>query len=206
MRIKSILTILLLLALSVNAQDSALQKQFETEIKTKNENVTSIECKFKQTRKISFLKDVVDKDGAFHFLRPGNMLLAFADGDHIKMTESWFEMKTGENVSSTKVSSNPMLKNLSSILSACVVGDFRQMTKGFNIETSQTESEWIVRMIPSRGKAASKISGIILHFSKDDMSLNILRMEEKSGDYTMYEFFDKRFNTDIDSNLFNIRK
>ncbi len=38
------------------------------------------------------------------------------------------------------------------------------------------------------------------------MSLNILKMEEKSGDYTMYKFTNKQFNTKIDDKLFQIAK
>lgn len=205
MKFRSIFIILMLLTLTADAQDTGIDKVFAREVKVKNENVTSIECKFKQTRKVSFLADVVNKDGVFYFSRPGNMLLAFNGGDYIKMNGTWFEMKTGENINSTKVSSNPMLKNLSSILSACVIGDFEQMTKGFNADIEQTDDEWIITLSPARGKSASKISGIILHFDKNDMSLNILRMEEKNGDYTMYEFFNKQFNKAIDSKLFNIK-
>ncbi len=204
MRIKYILlTIVLVFTTSAFAQN---RQEFEQELKTKNADVTSIKCLFTQTREMSILTNVVKKDGDFYFSRPGNMLIAFKDGDFIKMNEAWFEMKTGENLSSTKISSNPMLRNLSSILSACVVGDFGQMTKGFTINPEETPTEWILTMSPQRGKAASKLSRIVLHFDKKDMSLNILRMEERSGDYTMYKFWNKQFNTNIDSTLFEISK
>ncbi len=206
MKVKYILfTIALVFSASVFAQNS-INPEFEQELKTKNENVTSIECSFTQTREMSVLANVVKKDGDFYFHRPANMLIAFKDGDYIKMNEAWFEIKTGGNVSTTKISSNPMLRNLSSILSACIVGDFGQMTKGFAINPEETSTEWILTMSPQRGKAASKLSNIVLHFDKIDMSLNVLRMEEKSGDYTMYEFRDKKFNTNINRNLFQIAK
>lgn len=206
MRIKSAAIILFLMsAISANAQDSLLG-QFEQEVKAKNENVTSIQCQFIQIQEISVLADAVSKKGNFYFSKPGKMLLSFADGDYIKITEKWFEMKTGESLSSTRVSSNPMLKNLNSILSACVVGDFQQIAKGFKMNVEQADKEWIIAMIPQRGKAASGIAQIILHLDKKDMSLNVLKIEEKSGDYTMYKFFNKQFNKAIDSNLFKIKE
>ena len=122
------------------------------------------------------------------------------------MTEEWFEMKTGESTTTTKVSSNPMLRNLSTILSACVVGNFDQMIRGFSIEVETKLDEWVVIMIPQRGKAASKISQIVLHFDRETMSLNILKMVEKNGDYTMYSFSDKKFNVAIDGELFKINE
>ena len=98
-----------------------------------------------------------------------------------------------------------MLKKLSSILSACVVGDFEKMIRGFNIDVEQSQREWIVTMTPQRGKAVSKISRIVLNFDKENMTLNILKMEEKSGGYTLYKFFDKIFNGTVGDNLFNIQ-
>lgn len=201
-----LLTIALLLGCTVSAQNITTQEQFENELKLKNESVATIKCHFIQTREMSVLQNVVQKDGTFYFQRPGNMLLSFDDGDYIKMTEEWFEMKTGESTTTTKVSSNPMLRNLTTILSACVVGNFDQMIRGFSIEVETKLDEWVVIMIPQRGKAASKISQIVLHFDRETMSLNILKMVEKSGDYTMYSFSDKKFNVAIDGKLFKINE
>lgn len=201
-----LLTIALLLGCTVSAQNISTQEQFENELKLKNESVSTIKCHFIQTREMSVLQNVVQKDGTFYFQRPGNMLLSFDDGDYIKMTEEWFEMKTGESTTTTKVSSNPMLRNLSTILSACVVGNFDQMIRGFSIEVESKLDEWVVIMTPQRGKAASKISQIVLHFDRETMSLNILKMVEKNGDYTMYSFSDKKFNVAIDGELFKINE
>lgn len=201
-----LITIALMIGFTASAQNGSTQEQFERELKLKNESVTSIKCRFLQTREMSVLQNVVRKEGTFYFQRPGNMLLSFNDGDYIKMTEEWFEMKTGENTTTTKISSNPMLRNLSTILSACVVGDFAQMIRGFSIQVQSQAKQWVVIMTPQRGKAASKISQIVLHFDRETMSLNTLKMVEKSGDYTMYGFSNKQFNVAIDSKLFKIEE
>lgn len=194
-----LLSLLMFVGLVASAQEDDLATQFEQELKSKNEDVTSIRCDFVQTREMSVMEMSVAKEGEFSFQRPGNMLLSFDDSDYIKMSETMFEMKTADNVTTTSISSNPMLKNLSSILSACVIGDFKEMRKGFDVTLLPTETEWHVTMKPTRGKAASKISLIILHFDRDDMSLNLLKMEEKSGDFTLYEFSNKQFNVNLDT-------
>ena len=195
-----------MIGFTASAQNGSTEEQFERELKLKNESVTSIKCHFLQTREMSVLQNVVRKEGTFYFQRPGNMLLSFNDGDYIKMTEEWFEMKTGENTTTTKIASNPMLRNLSTILSACVVGDFAQMIRGFSIQVQSQAKQWVVIMTPQRGKAASKISQIVLHFDRETMSLNTLKMVEKSGDYTMYGFSNKQFNVAIDGKLFKIEE
>ena len=85
-----------------------IEQVIQSELKKKNESVTSIKCQFTQTREVSILAKPAIKDGEFYFLKPNNMLLSFNDGDYIKMNSEWFEMKTGENVTATKISSNPM--------------------------------------------------------------------------------------------------
>lgn len=201
-----IIVIFTLFCFSVRAQVNNIEHVFKSELKKKNESVTSIQCRFTQTREVSFLVDPVIKDGEFYFLKPNNMLLSFNDGDYIKMNSEWFEMKTADNVTTTKVVSNPMLKNLHSILTACVVGDFDKISNGFMVNYVESAAEWTITLTPQRGKAASKISNIVIVFDKEDMSLNLLRIEEKSGDYTAYSFFNKLFNVTIDTHKFNIVK
>lgn len=196
----------MLLPFSANAQQNTFRQEFECELKSKDADISSIQCDFIQIRELSILSNVVKKEGVFYFQQPGNILLSFHDGDYIKMTTSWFEMKTGQHINKTKVSTNPMLKSLSSILSACIAGDVESMTKGFSSNVEKKENEWYVTMKPKRGKAVSKISQIVLRFDIKDMSLNSLKMVEKSGDYTMYSFLNKKFNVAINNDLFNTSK
>lgn len=202
-----ILFILMLIAnAAAMAQQNDLLQLFEQELKQKNSGISSISCKFTQTRKVAVLANAVSKKGEFFFMNPGNILLSFHDGDYMKMTPEWFEMKTMKNISVTKVSSNPMLRNLNTILTACVVGNFKHLVKGFAINVEQSPEEWTVVLKPKRGKAASKISRIVISFDRENMSLNLLKMEEKSGDYTEYAFTQKQFNVAVDSNLFIISR
>ena len=207
MKIKTIIVALMMFVCSgVWAQEINVEQEFQSELKKKNEQVTSIKCDFTQTREVSFLANPVTKDGEFYFIKPNDMLLSFDDGDYIKMTGEWFEMKTAGHVTATKVASNPMLKNLNSILSACVIGDFDKMSRGFTVSYEQSATQWTIMLTPQRGKAAAKISRIVTVFDKSDMSLDLLKMEEKSGDYTAYGFSNKQFNIAIDTQMFNVTK
>lgn len=192
MKIKLIIiSLMFILGIGAYAQNADVEQLFQQELKDKNKDVISIKCRFKQTREVSYLASAAEKEGEFFFTKPKDILLAFDDGDYIKMTGEYFEMKTGTKVTKTKVTSNPMLKNLSSILSTCVLGDFDKIGAGFDIEINQLEKEWTVILTPKQSKVAAKISNIIISFDKADMSLNLLKMTEKSGDYTSYTFTNK---------------
>lgn len=205
MKIKYIIMqIMLFVAIVAQAQSVDLTQQFQGELKAKNRDVTSIECRFEQLREVSVLADVARKEGDFYFVPPCKMLLKFDDSDYIKMNDTHFAIKTKESVTTTKIASNPMLRNLNAILAACMVGNFDEMTRGFDVKISRSTSEWVVTLTPQRGKASAKVARIVIHFASGDMSLNSLKMEERSGDATTYLFTDKRFNTAIDNNIFNI--
>lgn len=204
MRIKFRLAVIILLAsITSFAQDNNAMQAFETDLRAKNKDVSSIKCQFVQTREISVLANKVDKTGVFYFQQPGNILLSYDDGDYTKITEQFIEIKSRGKISTTKASSTPMLKNISTVVSACINGDFRNIAKAFNIDTRETDNEWIVTLIPQRGKAASKISKIILEFENERMSLDKLIIKEKSGDSTTYTFSHKQFNIHIDNILFD---
>ncbi len=207
MRIRYILitlTIILMGAYSLNAQ--SINQEFAQELQKKSSSINSIKCVFTQIRVASFLENPVKKDGIFYFKSPENILLSYNDGDHIIMTSDWFEMKNGVQINTTKISSNPILRNLKSILSACIIGDLSKLTKDFEMSVKRIATGWTVIMKPKRGRAASKVSQIVLNFERNNMSLSLLKMEEKSGDYTEYKFYDKQFNVTIDSRLFEIKK
>lgn len=207
MRIKFILTFLILLAsIASFAQDNNAMQEFKTDLKALNKDVSSITCKFVQTREISVLADKVDKSGVFYFLYPGNILLTYDDGDYTKITEELLEIKSRGKISTTKVSSNPMLKNISTVMSACINADFSNIAKVYTIDARERENEWIVTLAPQRGKAASKIANIVLEFEKEGMSLDKLILKEKSGDSTTYTFSHKQFNIHIDNVLFDTTK
>ncbi len=205
MRIRRIIWVFAMIwsaVLSLNAQ--TIDSAFEQELKQKSAGINSIRCLFTQHRVASFLVEEVVKKGTFYFKKPENILLSYDDGDYIIMTKDWFEIKNAGSVHTTKIASNPMLRHLSSILSACMVGDISHLMKNFKVTVESMADEWEVVLIPKRGRAASKISRIVLDFQKKDMSLNLLKMEEKSGDYTAYKFYDKQFNIAIESSLFKI--
>ena len=193
MRVKVLLT-LLALAMGLSASAQSLSEEFERELKAKSAGITSIDAEMTQTREVAVLADVVKKEGDFHFQASNNILLSFDDGDYIKLSAEWFEMKSGANITKRSASSNPMFKQLSAMLTACMSGDVESIAKGFTPTITKGDKEWRVVLKPERGKGAAKIAEVELIFNRKDMSLDSLKMVEKSGDYTMYTFRNKQFN------------
>lgn len=184
--------------LSANAQENSLNdNKFINELENKTSTIQTITCKFTQTQSLSVLSNKVVKSGMFYYKRPEQILLMFDNGDYIKMTSENFQMKNGNKVNEMKVDSNPMLRELKKILSACMTGDVINTTKDFQHELKQGEANYTVVLNPKKKRAASKIREIMLVFDKKDMCLSKMKMTQPNGDYTLYEFFEKKLNSQI---------
>ncbi len=184
--------------LSVNAQGSqGNDKEFINELESKTSKIQTITCKFTQTQSLSVLSNKVSKKGVFYYQRPEQILLLFNDGDYIKMTSEDFQMKNGDKINEMKVESNPMLRELKNILSACMTGEVMNSTKDFNHELKKEELKYTIIMTPKKKRVASKIKEIMLEFDRRNMCLNKMKMTQPNGDYTLYEFLDKEFNKQI---------
>lgn len=179
-----------------------LKINFERLLKDKGGKINTIKCKFEQKLNMSVLSGSVNKKGVFYYSRPEKILLSFDNGDYIKMTEKMFQMKNMDNVVKTKISSNPMLRELNKLLSSCMTGDIINSTTGFSMNLLNEGKEYILELIPDNRRIASKISLIEIRFDMNDMSLTNLKMVEVSGDYTSYRFYDKEFNIPMGDEIF----
>lgn len=208
MRIKVLLLFIQLFVIApvnVPAQNNDLNIQFARELKEKCGDVKSIVCKFVQTRSASVLAQDADKHGKYYFLQPYNVLLAFDDGDYIKITSTMFETKQNGRVNATKAGSNPMLKSLNRMLSACISGDASQITSGFDTEITANKDEFRLKLLPLRGRTGKKATETLLVFNRKDMSLKMMKMTQATGDFLQYRFHDVKYNTDIAPSLFDIK-
>ncbi len=207
MKNRFVMILLLVFLLGAHAACAqAINREFAQALRQKSSRISTITCSFTQVRSSAVLAKPAEKKGTFYFKAPENILLSYKDGDHIIMTTDWFEMKTGSDVNTTKISSNPMLKSLRAILSACMVGDLSKLSKDFGTSVSKIKRGWKVVLKPRRGEAASRVSQIVLHFERSNMTLTQLKMEESSGDYTEYQFYGKKYNVAVDRRLFNVSK
>lgn len=193
--------ILLLACYSTAAQD--VKAEFEKALADKSVAIETIMCDFTQVRSMAVLTQEVSKEGKFTYVRPGNILLAFDDGDYIKLTESDFTMRNAGNVMDVKVTSNPMLRELKKILSACMTGDLKSMASGFSINVIDLQDFYEVTLLPVKGRGAAKMKSVKMNFDKQDMSLIMLMLEEPSGDSIRYEFTDKEFNKEVPAGTFH---
>ncbi len=199
---------LLLAAAAIQAIPARAQEaDFAERLKTTSAATRSIECDFTLTRTMSIMASEVTSEGRFYYLREAGISLEFTRpaGDLITMGRERFRIVSAGRATTVKVESNPMLRQLQRMLTACMTGDVEMLRAGAELTFADGGDTFTVTITPTDRRARGMVRLVTLIFEKRNMSLTTLRMEESSGDVSQYRFFDKRFNGEIDPSRFDIR-
>ena len=193
----------LLAAVALKAQEA----DFAERLKTVSAATETIECGFSLIRTTSFAAADILSEGRFYYLREAGISLDFTKpaGDQITMGRERFRIVSSGKTSVVKVDSNPMLRQLQKMLTACMTGDIEALKEGSELTFKDNGADFIVTITPSDRRAGKMVKLITLTFEKQNMSLTTLRMEEASGDVSQYRFFNKKFNGKVDPARFEVK-
>ncbi len=188
----------------------ALFAETEAEILTKiSENgaaIATIESRFTQRKHAKALKNDALSSGRFYYQKSDKVCMTYDTprGDLLLMNGDDFVMIVGGKRSAANAQNNPMLKQMRTLLTACVSGDFERLKTGRNskISVTETDQNYILTAIFD-GSAKKYYADIVLTFDKNSLALLVLRMNEANGNFTEYRFEKPVFNQPIDAKIFS---
>ncbi len=185
----------------------AQEAEFSEALARASASVEAIACDFTLTRTMSFMASDVVSKGNFHYLRDTGISLDFTEpaGEQITMGSGKFRIVAGGRTTVVRVDSNPALRQLQRMLTACMSGDVTALREGAQSTVSRSGDRYVVTIVPDNRRARGMIERIVLTFERGNMSLESLRMEEASGDVSVYEFYNKTFNGAFEAARFDIR-
>lgn len=177
-------------------------KQFAEQSKL----INTIKCDFTQVKQSAALVSDVIMKGKFYYDNSGLICLDYSDpqGNQIIMNGDRFAIQNAGKRNVVTSASNPMLKQLMTMLQGCMSGDLDLFNKGWKALYAKQGREYIVELTPLDKRTRKYIAQIVLNFDNKDMSLNRMSMIEVSGGCSVYEFRNKQFNMKIDHKIFEI--
>lgn len=185
------------------------QAQLQQQLTVKSEETNTISCKFKQTKQMAVLAAPSISSGCFYYKKESKICMEYAlpKGDKLVMNGDDFLIISNGKQNTADARSNPMMRGLKNLLVACMSGDIAQMSAGITsqLEYAQTETQYLITARMDHKRKKGYFKEIILCFEKSDLSLSSLKMIDPSGDFTLYEFDQKRFNEPVNESLFKIR-
>lgn len=184
-----IVLLCMLFSSDANAQDKL--PDFIKRLKLEIVSVNTITSEVGMQQYVSSLSKVCSNKGNFRYERPDMIRLDFENGDYIRMSSDKFTMKNGGRVSCLKPASTPVIKEMSLLFSACMSGDFEQLTSFFHMDYNANLTECILVLKPLDKKSNRYIKDITIEFNRQDLTINTIHINDNSGDWSEYRFFNK---------------
>lgn len=179
---------------------------FAARLKEAGESIESIECDFTQTRRMAVLARPDVSSGRFYYLKEGNICLEYAvpEGNRIVMSGGKFLITNGGRTSVVDNAANPMMRQLSGMLTACMTGRIDLFGRDSQIAYYENPDEYVVVIVPTASRVKKYMSRIVLRFDRRDMTLRSMLVAENETDHTLYEFTGKKLNGAVPAEKFTI--
>jgi len=179
---------------------------FSERLKSASDRTQSITCDFEQVKFMSVLAKTNKSKGKFFYKKAQKICLEYTNpqGNLIVMNGVKFKIQTNGKATVVKMNSNPMMRQMGDMLTACMTGNLNLFGNQSVSEYFENQSHYTVVITPTNRRVKSYLKQIVLRFDKDDMTLSSMKMNENDTDYTLYEFSDKKLNGNVDDDKFNI--
>ncbi|MDR2038096.1 MAG: outer membrane lipoprotein carrier protein LolA [Bacteroidales bacterium] len=166
----------------------------------------TIESDFIQYKEMEIMEETLTSSGKFYFRDDDVVSLKYTSPEPYLIVVNGEKVKIETNGKKNiyNTSSNPMVTTMQSMFSACLSGDFTR-SKDYALAVFQDDSGYLIEIEPQNRKIKKYIQKIEVIFDKNDFSVNQLIVREPSGDFTKHVFFNKKFNTPLSDQLFEIK-
>lgn len=172
-----------------------------------SKSIKSIECDFIQIKHLSYLSENITSRGAFYYKRENLIRWEYTSPYRyiIVINRDKFIMKDGKTISSFDIKSNELFSELNDIILGCIKGDILKSETKFKISFFQTVSVYVINLIPVAPKIKEIFKSIEIYFNKSNFDLTDLKMVENTGDFTKIQFINRKYNVNMNEEIFNIK-
>lgn len=165
---------------------AAQQKEVITKINAAASNLKSMSCSFVQTKHLSLLSDKMVSKGTMHYKQPNKLNWQYtAPYDYrfiFNGTKVFVGNKSKKDVIDTNT--NKVFKEIARIMMNTVTGKALSNAADFNVRVSDSNTGWIVTLVPKKKEMKSMFAKIELIFTKANIMISEINIFEKNNDRT----------------------
>ncbi|HSH53158.1 MAG TPA: outer membrane lipoprotein carrier protein LolA [Bacteroidales bacterium] len=183
-------------------------EQAKTGLEQLTQKISTIKSQFIQEKHLSFLTENIISKGEFYFKSPGFLRWEYFEPFEyvIVFTEKNIFIKDEENISSFDTESNKMFSEINNIMTGTIQGNLFNDSQRFAVEYFENNNQYLLKLIPKMQEMKSMLQSIHIYIDKSDLSVARIKMTESSDDYTSITFINRKLNTTIDNDKFDIHK
>ncbi|OIP05386.1 MAG: hypothetical protein AUJ97_00970 [Bacteroidetes bacterium CG2_30_32_10] len=184
-------------------QDTAALSKLLTDM---SKTLQTIESDFVQEKYLSVLTESITTKGHFIFKQKNQIRWEYTEPYSyiIIIKIGKMQIKDGDKVTNFDMSGNKSLSALNEKMSDIIQGKIIKNKTDFNINYYENSSFYLVSLVPKTKGMKDYFNGIQIYFDKNDLTVSKIKMIELSGDYSIINFINKKKNTIVSDEKFNI--
>ena len=180
-----LLFILFFLPAAAFAQIPA-EKMIQT-ISQAGAQMQTLECDFVQVKHMSMLSEDMVSYGKMYYSQPDKLLL-----------------NTSNRTDVIDVDKNKMFKEITRLMSSCIVGKCLSDEKDFKTTIQDEGKEWVATLIPLKRDLRQMWTRLVIRFDVQNKAVTTVKMYETSGDCTEIELKNIRQNHPVKDSVFKL--
>jgi outer membrane lipoprotein-sorting protein len=172
---------------------------------SKLNSMNTLKSDFIQEKSISMLMNKLTSNGSFIFKKSNKLRMEYANPYPyiFVMNDDHIIVKDDLKKSNVSINSNKMFKMISQLTVDCVTGNILN-SNDFDVKISENAKVYFLVLKPNQKMIKSVFTEIDLLVAKIDFTVDRIDLKETSGDSTTLIFSNKKINTQISDEAFNV--
>ena len=209
MKNSCIILLLLGIFLQIHAQPiTGKEKEALTQkIIAASDKINSIQCDFKEEKKLSFLTEPAKATGIMYYKASQKLRWEYQSPEtsYFVYNDGKVFYKNAEGSSSYNANSNKMIKALSGLIIGFINGKGLQDNIAYKTEYFKEKEQIYIKIQPQNSEMKKVISSIQLYLNATTLLASKIIITEVGGDVTQYQFSNVKTNVVMDDKLFNTK-
>lgn len=186
---------------AVKDKNAVAQKLKKVSIET-----NTIDSEFIQYKHLDIIENDIVSKGSFSFKSPDKVRWQYTNPYNylIVMNSGKMWIKDNNKISEYDTKSNKVFKEINDLMIGLLKGNILE-NPDFNTQFYASDSQILAVLIPKKNEMKDFLTEINIFFDKNEYKVLKIVMNEYSGDYTLIEFKNRKFNTPVSDNNFIIK-
>lgn len=169
-------------------------------------SLKTMQCKFRQTKKLSLLNDKMVSTGVMYYSQPAKLRWQYMTPYNYTFVINGTKvmMKTGGRKNVIDARQSKMFKEITQIMVNSVTGKCLSNKKEFKTTMYKSSKEWTAHLVPMTKELKSMFKTIVLHISPKQSLVTQVDLVEKTGDVTNIVLSDYKTNVPINAKVFTV--
>lgn len=185
---------------------SEQQKQVIEKMDKSAAAMTSMQCDFSQSKNMKLLSKEMKSEGVMYFKKPDKLRWQYTspydytfilNGDQVRI-------KSQKSTKNIDVQGNKMFRQITNIILKSITGGGLKNSADFTVELYKADKEYFAILYPKKKELKQIYRLIEIHFNPQLTMVNMVKMEEKTGDVTVVKLTNIKANTTINEKMFDI--